>query len=562
MVGLGDRRSAGAYDLGIDLGTTYTAAAVRRVGSPEATVVPLGPGSDQAPSVILLDTDGVLLIGDEAEEQASTSPERVVREYKRRLGDDTPMVVAGTSFLADAVAAETIRWAVGRVVQHMGRAPRRVAVTHPAGWGAYRRRLFADALEEVDLTDVVLLTEPEAAAVAYGAEGRVPEGQTVAVYDLGGGTFDAAVVEGRAGASDGPGVTVLGQAQGLDALGGVDFDEAVFWHVCAELGGTVAALDPADLETHRAVARLRRACVRAKEALSSDTEAVVDVELPSLTTRVRVTRSEFEEMIEPAVWQTVDVLREVLDGVLGDVEVDRVLLVGGSSRIPLVSRVLAREFGCPVALDTEPTTVVARGAALAAERGSGADHLTPRTTTTPRPPTDDGPTGSTGVIPTPPEDRGRGDALATVALDAGREPERPAVVRSRPDARPPSRPGDPDRSTEPAPPAGPVRQRSGGVLTAPAPAAPASPRWDDPTAHGVPARPPVHLDQPEPAPPRRGGRIALVVVGAVLVLGGLVVATTVPIIPTEPEPPAPTQTVPILPALPGAPPAAAPGVGR
>ncbi len=169
------------------------------------------------------------------------------------------------------------------------------------------------------------------------------------------------------------GLTVLGRGQGLEALGGIDFDEALFWHVCSALGGAVDALDPADPATTRAVAGLRRACVAAKETLSVDTEAVVDVRLPNVTTRVRVTRGEFEEMVEPALRQTIDVLGEVLDSARVDArDLDGVLLVGGSSRIPLVARMLAAELGRPVAVDPDPTTVVARGATWAAAAASGA----------------------------------------------------------------------------------------------------------------------------------------------------------------------------------------------
>ncbi|MDT7741841.1 MAG: molecular chaperone DnaK, partial [Actinomycetota bacterium] len=235
--------------------------------------------------------------------------------------------------------------------------------------------VFTEALAEVGLHDVVLLTEPEAAAAAHAAAGRLPRGRTVAVYDLGGGTFDAAVVRGVHPTPVAPvGLTVLGRGQGIEALGGIDFDEALFWHVCAALGGAVDALDPADPATVRAVAGLRRACVAAKETLSVDTEAVVDVHLPNVTTRVRVTRGEFEDMISPALRQTVDVLGEVVDaaGLRLRADLDGVLLVGGSSRIPLVARMLSAELGRPVAVDPDPTTVVARGATWAAAAASGA----------------------------------------------------------------------------------------------------------------------------------------------------------------------------------------------
>ncbi|WP_433803700.1 Hsp70 family protein [Actinomycetospora sp. CA-084318] len=371
--GTAGRGTPVAYDLGIDLGTTFTAAAVHLAPALDVRVVGLDRGAVQVPSVLLVDDDGSLLVGGEAEARAPFAPQRVVREFKRRLGDDTPIVVAGEGFSADGVAAEMVRWTADRVAGQQGCEPRRLAVAHPAGWGAYRRRVFTEALAEVGLHDVVLLTEPEAAASAHAAAGRLPVGRTVAVYDLGGGTFDAAVVRGVPASPVAPvGLTVLGRGQGLEALGGIDFDEALFWHVCSELGGAVAALDPADPATVRTVAGLRRACVLAKEALSVDTEAVVDVRLPNVTTRVRVTRGEFEEMIAPALRQTIDVLGEVLDSArVRPADLDGVLLVGGSSRIPLVARMLTAELGRPVSIDPDPTTVVARGATWAAAAASG-----------------------------------------------------------------------------------------------------------------------------------------------------------------------------------------------
>ncbi|WP_248304234.1 Hsp70 family protein [Actinomycetospora sp. TBRC 11914] len=559
----GDAVVGTPYDLGIDLGTTFTAAAVRcepRPGAPESgvRVVGLEHGTVQVPSVLLVDDDGALRVGADAEERAPSAPQRVVREFKRRLGDDTPIVVGGESFSADGVAAEMVRWTADRVAETHGAEPRRLAVAHPAGWGAYRRRVFTEALAEVGLHDVVLLTEPEAAAAAHAAAGRLPLGRTVAVYDLGGGTFDAAVVHGVAASPSYPvGLKVLGRGQGLEALGGIDFDEALFWHVCSELGGAVAALDPADPDTVRAVAGLRRACVAAKETLSVDTEAVVDVRLPNVTTRVRITRGEFEEMIEPALRQTVDVLGEVLDSArVAARDLDGVLLVGGSSRIPLVARMLSAELGRPVAVDPDPTTVVARGATWAAAAASGAirpagplsgPFPTPGTGGFPRPRTGGFPTPGTGGFPTP----GTGGFPTP---GTGGFPTPASVPFPTPGSGPfaavpyPGVPGDDEPRTE-------LIGREAALLAHARAADPADPmttpvRLDLRTAHGAvepvtapiaspvpPARPTAFSAAPaerplEPpgTPDTRRRRIALGAgAAAVLVVGGAV-AVTVPMI--------------------------------
>jgi hypothetical protein len=198
--------------------------------------------------------------------------------------------------------------------------------------------------------------------VAYARAERVDPGSTVAVYDLGGGTFDAAVVRKSAAG----GFELLGRPEGIERLGGVDFDEAVFAHVRQAVGPALDGLDPEDPDVLAAVARLRRECVEAKEALSADTEVTIPVLLPSVRTQVRLVRAEFEAMIRPAVEQTIEALRRAVGSAgLAPADLSAVLLVGGSSRIPLVAQLVSAELGRPVAVDADPKTAIATGAALA-----------------------------------------------------------------------------------------------------------------------------------------------------------------------------------------------------
>jgi molecular chaperone DnaK (HSP70) len=140
-----------------------------------------------------------------------------------------------------------------------------------------------------DLDRVATVTEPEAAAIHYASQERVDPGAVIAVYDLGGGTFDVAVLRKTASGWD-----ILGRPEGVERLGGVDIDEAVFQHVVAVLDGVVERLDPDEPGSLAAVARLRADCVEAKEALSSDTDVSVPVLLPECRTEVRLTRRELE----------------------------------------------------------------------------------------------------------------------------------------------------------------------------------------------------------------------------------------------------------------------------
>ncbi len=354
------------YQLGIDLGTTYTAAALFR--DDRAQIVTLGNRAASVPSVVYLRDDDEILTGDAASRRAVTEPDRVAREFKRRIGDPTPILVGGAPYSAEALMAKLLRWTVEQVTAQEGGPPDSVAVTHPANWGPYKQDLLAQAIRLADLEDVVTLPEPEAAATYYASTERVEPGQVIAVYDLGGGTFDAAVLRKAE-----TGFEMLGQPEGIERLGGIDFDQAVFAHVTRALGGALEELDPDDPATIAALSRLRQDCTEAKEALSDDTEAAIPVILPDLRTEVRITRSEFESLIRAPLSDTVAALRRALRSAgVEPQDVSAVLLVGGSSRIPMVAEMVGAELRRPVAVDAHPKHACALGAAIAAAHASGA----------------------------------------------------------------------------------------------------------------------------------------------------------------------------------------------
>ncbi|MGH4026911.1 MAG: DUF6777 domain-containing protein, partial [Pseudonocardiaceae bacterium] len=354
-----------SYVVGVDLGTTYTAAAVVRDGRVE--VVELGDRVASVASVLWFRDDHGLVVGEAAVRRAESEPGRVAREFKRRFGDPVPIMVAGTPISADALTARLLRWVVDEVVEQEGGEPAVVGVAHPANWGPYKLDLLAQAVRLAGVTQTTFVSEPHAAAESHASAARVAGGDVVVVYDLGGGTFDAAVLQ----RSD-EGFELLG-AEGIERLGGIDFDEAVFNHVRQALGPDLAALDQHEPVVAQALARLRDDCARAKEALSSDTEVSIPVALPAVHTTVRLTRGEFEDMIRPIVASTIDtVSRAISSAGLTPAGVSKVLLVGGSSRIPLVSLMISTELGCPVALDTHPKHAVAMGLARLAAQGPAA----------------------------------------------------------------------------------------------------------------------------------------------------------------------------------------------
>ncbi|MCY7340961.1 MAG: Hsp70 family protein, partial [Pseudonocardia sp.] len=244
----------------------------------------------------------------------------------------------------------------------------RVAVTHPAGWGPHKVESLRTALTAHAVESALLLSEPQAAAVGYAAAERVEPGAVVAVYDFGGGTFDAAVVRKAAGGV----LELLGTPQGLERLGGLDLDEAVFEHVRAAIGPAWEALDPADPAVFAAFAGLRRECTSAKEALSHDTEVLVPVRLPGAHTQVRLGRVEFEETIRPAVLETVDAMRRAIDSaVVVPPDLTALLLVGGSSRIPRVAQLVSTGIGRSVPVDVRSEGCDRRRCRADRARGSG-----------------------------------------------------------------------------------------------------------------------------------------------------------------------------------------------
>jgi actin-like ATPase involved in cell morphogenesis len=423
------------YFLGIDIGTTYTAAAVWRDGRYD--VAGLGNRAPTIPSVILLRDDETVLTGEAAARRAATEPSRVAREFKRRLGDPTPIIVSGTPYSADALMAKLLRWVVERVAEAEGGPADGVAVTHPANWGPFKIDLLRQAIRMADLGEVTTLSEPEAAAIHYASLSRVEPGSVIAVYDLGGGTFDAAVLRKTDGGWD-----VLGTPEGIERLGGIDFDEAVYQYVASAVGGAIDELDPNDPTAQAAVSRLRQECVEAKEALSSDTDVSIPVMLPNLQTEVRLTRAEYEQLVRPALTDTISATQRALRSAdVNPGQVTAVLLVGGSSRTPLVAEMVSSALGRPVAVDAHPKHGVALGAAItAAEVGLSG----PTTAAAPGPAAGAAAAGAATLaasaamagIPDP----GPAPTVATAGTEAWPAP-------------PPAPPGPPPAANTPVPPA-------------------------------------------------------------------------------------------------------------
>jgi molecular chaperone DnaK len=354
------------YWLGIDVGTTFITVAICREdagGHTPPEVVPLGGRSAELRSVVYLAHDGQVLVGEAAERRAAAEPDRVVRELKQYLGDEVPMLIGGVPHSAPELTALVVGWIADRVAQQEGGSARGVTLTHPASWAASRIQAMADALSALPLPKVTFCAEPQAVAAAYSMREWIDIGSTIVVYDLGGGTFDVAVLRKTGDKTFSP----LGIPEGIGRLGGADFDDAVFGHVLAAVPA-LSELEPEAAEEgrlQRSFALCRRECTEAKEALSVGTEVTIPVLLPRIQSQVHLTRAEFEDLICPQVVETVEALRRTLRSAdVAPEDLDAVLLVGGSSRMPLVAQLLSAELGRPVEVDPDPQAAIALGAAV------------------------------------------------------------------------------------------------------------------------------------------------------------------------------------------------------
>ena len=362
------------YVLGIDVGTNHTTAAISRLDAgaadtaADAVEIVRLSRSRALSSVLYLAEDGSIAVGDAAEQWAAGQPERIARGFVRRVGDDVPVLVAGEQYTAQELTAMLVRWVVDRVAAQEGEAPGQIVLTHPAGWGGYRRGLLHQELRVQGVGEVTLLPEPVAVGEQRATEVDIEPGATLAVYSLGDGVFGASVIRRVATGA----FLLLTRTESVDPLGGARFTDLLLGHVRGSLGQPVPALDLEDPQARVALYRLRQACALAKEQLSAAPETGIAVALPGLQQQVRVTRGAFDELIRTTVTCTVDLLlRTIRAAALAPAQIDAVLLVGGSTRVPLIAELVATGLASKdtvVVQDDAPELTPAKGAALAARR--------------------------------------------------------------------------------------------------------------------------------------------------------------------------------------------------
>ena len=348
-----------SYDLGIDLGTSCTVAAIDRADVQGIETVPLTARAAGVASVLYVGAYGSVLVGAAAEQRVLSEPDRVFRGFVRQVGQASPAQDQPT---AEALTARLVRWVLDVVTAGEGTQPDQIALAHPPGWGQRERELVTAALRESRIDEPLFVPAPEAAAAGWAAAEGLEPGGPVAVHDLG-AMVDATVLA-PTGAG---GFALLGPPRTLAHAGGLAFDDIVFAHVLDVLGDRMAGADFDDPVVLAGMALLLEDCVLARETLSDNTEALVPVALPGVDAWIELTRAQLEMMISPALRDGARALRDAVAAAQLTVpELDTVLVTGGVARTPLVTSLLAEELGRPVTVSRDPLHNAAFGAALAA----------------------------------------------------------------------------------------------------------------------------------------------------------------------------------------------------
>jgi molecular chaperone DnaK len=353
--------------IGIDLGTTNSLVAHFAEGRP--SVLPTSRGARSTPSVVALDPEGRLVAGEAARAQLIAQPGRSIAEVKRLMGSDARVTLGERTYAPTEISAHILRTLRDDAQRALGADVDEAVITVPAYFTDAQRQATKDAGEIAGLRVERILNEPTAAALAYGID-HLDKEAVVVVYDLGGGTFDVSVLEMFNGVLD------VKASAGNNRLGGGDFDRALVKWLRAAFEHQHGLSIEGDLQ---AQARLLDAAERAKVELSSSTTTVVS--LPFLAMKsgkprsleIELTRKTFESLVAGLVRSTLEPLLQALgDAKVGKSAVAEILLVGGSSRMPLVREMLRETFGKEAREGVNPDEAVALGAAVQAALKTGA----------------------------------------------------------------------------------------------------------------------------------------------------------------------------------------------
>jgi molecular chaperone DnaK len=351
--------------LGIDLGTTNSAAAIYEGG--HATVIPSAEGPTMAgkmfPSVVAFTKDGQLLIGEPAKRQATANPEGTIYEIKRKMGTDYKVTIQGKQYTPQQISAFILQKIKKDAESYLGTTIRKAVITVPAHFNDNQRQATKDAGEIAGFEVMRIINEPTAACLAYGVD-KLEKEMKILVFSFGGGTHDVTVMD------FGKGVFQVLSTSGDTQIGGTDLDQAVVDYVTEEYKRQTGI----DLQDDKTVmARLKEASEKAKIELS--TLMSTDIDLPFIYSdktgakhlHLTLTRTKLEALAQPIVQKTEKALVKALeDAKLTPTDIDKIILIGGMTRMPLVQRFVEQIMGKPAERGVDPMECVAVGAAIQA----------------------------------------------------------------------------------------------------------------------------------------------------------------------------------------------------
>jgi molecular chaperone DnaK len=352
--------------IGIDLGTTNSEVAVIRDGRP---IVLDEDGEAILPSVVGLDPQGRLLVGKSARNQYVLAPERTIRSVKRKMGQEVTLSMGDQKYSPQEISAIILRTLKQRAEKALGASVSKAVITVPAFFNDGQRQATRQAGELAGLEVVRIINEPTSAVLTY--DPHPPEMERLLVYDLGGGTFDVSVAQVEQG------VVEILASHGDTQLGGDDFDQLLLDHVC----DWFAKEHGIDLrESRTAKARLLRAVEEAKNKLSFDPITTIEEEFIAekngtpLNLVIELERQQLETLIRPLLVKTLTCLDHAMsDAKLQANQIEKVILVGGATRTPLIHQLLEERLGRPIHSEVEPDLAVAMGAAVQGGLIAGVD---------------------------------------------------------------------------------------------------------------------------------------------------------------------------------------------
>ena len=350
-----------AKTIGIDLGTTNSCVSVMEGGEP--VVIPNAEGMRTTPSVVAFSKDGERIVGEPAKRQAVTNPDRTIASIKREMGRDHKVTIDGKDYSPQEISAIILQKLKSDAEAYLGDTVTEAVITVPAYFTDAQRQATKDAGKIAGLNVKRIINEPTAAALAYGLD-KTDHEEKILVFDLGGGTFDVSILE------IGDGTFEVLSTSGNNQLGGDDFDEVLVNYIADEFKKT----EGVDLRQDKmSLQRLKDAAEKAKKELSSTLNT--NVNLPFITATAEgpkhlnmdITRAKFEELTAFLVEKTMEPTRKALaDSGLSISEIDKVILVGGSTRIPAVQEAIKKFTGKEPHKGINPDECVAIGAAIQA----------------------------------------------------------------------------------------------------------------------------------------------------------------------------------------------------